>query len=667
MSRNPKYPAHPKLRLSLPLRRRRPGLLSRLWRRLSPNAPAEPRPSPGRNRPGSRHQAAGHQHGPRHLPGAHPSDEPEIQLKIAVPKPRPTRVGPLAEAALKKKFKAGTGTPPAEPITQPGAKPLPEPETKPVADAPRPSEAPVAPAVPSPPMPPAAPAVQPEPVGPIVQPQQPEPSIPPTEPEPSGPPIKPPVHRPSPVPRLGTGARRSVFWLVLALTLLAGLGGYYGYRRYAQPPPRAKVARIPAASLPKVVPLEAGLFERYARSQDQAILTEVTVAPGSNLSKALEEIGLTSRSNYRGVLDCLTGGPDSVDRVLPGAVLRAFWADPEMENLARLEFYPAAGAAPLVVLSDGQDGFWRYSLASRPMNISGAGSGRVEGSLWNAGLRAGLDGGLIMAMADVLASDIDFFTGLQKGDSFEVLYSRDYLDGRPQGTPVIEMLRMKNKGRDFEYYLYKNNDKGQAGYYNRKGYSNRKTFFATPLSYTRISSGFSMARKHPIYKVVRPHQGVDYAAPTGTPVSAVADGKVIAARWSGGFGRLVTIQHDSTYTTMYGHLSSFAPGLKEGAMVRQGDLIGRVGASGAATGPHLDFRLRKNGVFVNPIPELARQVGRRLEGAELAALAGVIPNLEKRLKTQLALAARRPVAVETLSLEPEVDFGESEAPLDMDL
>jgi murein DD-endopeptidase MepM/ murein hydrolase activator NlpD len=460
-------------------------------------------------------------------------------------------------------------------------------------------------------------------------------------------------------------------YLALAAALLIVVGGFYAYRRHAQPPPRAKVARIPAAGLPLVVPLEAGLFERYARTRDpaRATLTEVTVAPGSNLSKALEEVGLNSRNNYREVLDCLTeSGTDPLSRLVqPGAVIKAFWADPEMESLARLEFYPVAGAAPWVVLPKSQGGFWRYSLASRPLNISGAGAGKVEGSLWNAGLRAGLDGGLIMARADVLASDIDFFTGLKKGDSFEVLYSRDYLDGRPQGAPIIEMVRMENNGRTFEYYRYIN-AKGQAGYYDRDGRSNLKTFFASPLQYTRISSGFSLARRHPIYKVVRPHQGVDYAAPSGTPVSAVAAGKVVTARWSGGFGRLVTIQHDAIYTTMYGHLSSFAPGLKEGSVVRQGDLIGRVGASGTATGPHPDFRLRKNGVFVNPIPELARQVGRQLEGADSKAFAGVIPVLQKRLAAQLAqAAARRPVAVDKLPLEPEVDFVEPDPTSSLDL
>ena len=648
MSRLPKYPAYPKIRLSLsPPRRRRPGLLRRLggglWRRLAQGAEAEPGRPAGRQ-PGARAD----------------QPEPEIQLKIAVPKPRPTRVGPLAEAALKRKFQAGPPAPPeaevkppappeAKPAVRPEAKPAVRPEVKPAA-RPEPDIKPTAR-----PEPDIKPAVRPEPEAQPAARPEPEPAAWP-EPQPAAwPELKP----------ARAAARRPALWLALAAALLAGLSGYYAYRRYVQPPPRAKVARIPAASLPKVAPLAAGLFERRVLALEEARTTEVTVAPGSNLGRALEEVGLNSRNNFRGVLDCLAGGEEPLGLVRPGDVLRAFWADPEHESLARLEFHPATKAAPWVVLPDGQGGFWRFSQASRILNIGGAGSGRVEGSLWNAGLRAGLDGSLIMTMADVLASDIDFFTGLKKGDAFELLYSRDYQDGRPQGAPIIEMVRMVNNGRTFEYYRHINAN-GQAGYYNREGRSNLKTFFASPLQYTRISSGFSMARNHPIYKVVRPHQGVDYAAPTGTPVSAVADGKVTTARWSGGFGRLVAVQHDAVYTTMYGHLSSFAPGLKEGSTVRQGDLVGRVGASGTATGPHLDFRLRKNGVFVDPIPELAKQVGRRLEGAEAKAFAGVVPVLQKRLAEQLALAALRPAAREALPLEPELDFVEPD-PASLDL
>ena len=611
MARPPKYPAYPKLRLSFHSHRRR-GLLSRLggglWRRLSSGSAVESGRSPGTHRPAVAHRPPAHQ------------PEPEINLQIAVPKPRPTRVGPLAEAALKRKFQAG---PPA--AARPDEKPAPETRRQP----------------------------EPQPAQPIPTIQPPTPPLPePAAPRPEKPrPKRSALWRRRPAP-LGPIICRAALWLSLAAIILAGFGGYYAYQRYIQPPPRAKVARIPAASLPKVAPLEGGLFERHARAQEQAFITEVTVAQGSNLSKSLEEVGLNSRNNYRGVLDCLVGGAEPLDMVRPGAVLRAFWSDPEQESLTRLEFRSTAQASPWVVLPDGQGSFWRFSLAGQVLNVSGAGAGQVEISLWNAGLRADLDPGIIMAMADLLASDIDFFTGLKKGDSFSILYSRDYLDGRPQGVPLIEMVRMENNGKLFEYYRFINS-KEEVGYYSREGRSNAKTFFASPLQYTRISSGFSMNRRHPIYKVVRPHQGVDYAAPTGTPVSAVAGGKVVAARWSGGFGRLVTIQHDAVYTTMYGHLSSFAPGMKEGSMVRQGDLIGRVGASGTATGPHLDFRLRKNGVFVDPIPELAKQVGRQLEGTEAKAFASVIPILEKRLADQLALAALRPKALQPKVEEPE--------------
>ena len=141
---------------------------------------------------------------------------------------------------------------------------------------------------------------------------------------------------------------------------------------------------------------------------------------------------------------------------------------------------------------------------------------------------------------------------------------------------------------------------------------------------------------HPVLKKVRPHQGVDYAAPTGTPVSAIADGTVIFCGWNGGFGRLVTIKHNDTYTTMNAHLSRFAPGLKKGSVVKQGDLIGNVGASGMVTGPHLDFRLKKNGVFIDPIPELAKQKGKLLEAAEAQAFTQMVTRYRNQMTYQLA-------------------------------
>jgi murein DD-endopeptidase MepM/ murein hydrolase activator NlpD len=167
------------------------------------------------------------------------------------------------------------------------------------------------------------------------------------------------------------------------------------------------------------------------------------------------------------------------------------------------------------------------------------------------------------------------------------------------------------------------------------GRSSKKTFFNSPLQYTRISSGFSKNRLHPVYRVRRAHEAVDYAAPTGTPISSVAEGVVVFAGWSGGYGRLITIKHDDVYTTMYAHLSRFATGLKKGDRVSQGDLIGYVGASGTATGPHLDFRMKQNNTFIDPQAVMAKQEGQMLEAAEAQAFSQLVTSARNRLRENL--------------------------------
>jgi len=189
---------------------------------------------------------------------------------------------------------------------------------------------------------------------------------------------------------------------------------------------------------------------------------------------------------------------------------------------------------------------------------------------------------------------------LRAGDTFQTLIEEKWLDGKFVRHGRILAARMVNQGRTFWGFYFEG--KGTpAGYFDGGGRSLRKAFLKSPLKFTRISSGFSHGRLHPILQIYRPHLGVDYAAPTGTPVRAVADGRIALAGWEGGFGNLVKIQHNGTYTSMYGHLSRFAPGIKTGTTVRQGQLIGFVGATGLATGPHLDFRLVKGGQFINPL------------------------------------------------------------------
>ena len=221
----------------------------------------------------------------------------------------------------------------------------------------------------------------------------------------------------------------------------------------------------------------------------------------------------------------------------------------------------------------------------------------IESSLWNAMTKNDLPVELALELSDIYAWTIDFF-GLQKGDSIRVLFDEVYVDTLRTGIGQIYACNFYH-GRQWQQAYY-----FEAGelhtYFDENGKSLRKAFLKAPLNYKRISSRFSYARKHPVFKIVRPHTGVDYAAPTGTPVVSIGDGVVIEKGYKGQAGNMVKIKHNSTYTTAYLHLSKYGD-IKQGSRVRQGQVIGYVGATGAATGPHLDFRVWKNGTPVDPL------------------------------------------------------------------
>jgi murein DD-endopeptidase MepM/ murein hydrolase activator NlpD len=180
------------------------------------------------------------------------------------------------------------------------------------------------------------------------------------------------------------------------------------------------------------------------------------------------------------------------------------------------------------------------------------------------------------------------------------LYDQRFRNGKLVGNGRIVAAHFHNGSALHQAYYYQAPGK-KPDYYDEKGNSLRKVFLKSPLRYSRISSGFSKRRLHPILKIYRPHPGVDYAAPTGTPVVAVGDGRVISRRWKNGYGRFIAIRHNSRYVTTYGHLYRYASKIEVGSNVKQGQVIGYVGASGLATGPHLDFRMKKDGRFVNPL------------------------------------------------------------------
>lgn len=225
--------------------------------------------------------------------------------------------------------------------------------------------------------------------------------------------------------------------------------------------------------------------------------------------------------------------------------------------------------------------------------------GVIETSLVSALAEDGHPPALALDLSDIFSWDIDFTTDIRKGDVYRVVVEELRLNGEFKRYGEVLSAEFENDGTLHRAYRFEVD--GRVGYYDDDGNSMRRAFLKAPLSYRRISSRFSRSRLHPVLKRRRPHLGVDYVAPTGTPVSAIGDGTVKFAGWKGANGRLVVLRHPMGYTTYYGHLSRIASGLRRGDRVAQGDLIGYVGSSGRATGPHLHFQMKRNGRILNPL------------------------------------------------------------------
>jgi murein DD-endopeptidase MepM/ murein hydrolase activator NlpD len=225
-------------------------------------------------------------------------------------------------------------------------------------------------------------------------------------------------------------------------------------------------------------------------------------------------------------------------------------------------------------------------------------SGIIETSLWEAMTGTDLNPMLAIELSEIYAWSIDFF-GLQEGDLFRIIYEEESVDTVSIGIIKIYGACFNHSGEEF--FAIPIIQDGKESFYDRDGNSLRKAFLKAPLKFSRISSGYSNNRLHPILRIRRPHHGVDYAAAVGTPVLAIGDGRIITAEYSGANGRIVKIRHNSVYTTAYLHLSRFGKGVGTGKYVKQGDIIGYVGSSGLSTGPHLDFRFYKNGYAVDPL------------------------------------------------------------------
>ena len=225
--------------------------------------------------------------------------------------------------------------------------------------------------------------------------------------------------------------------------------------------------------------------------------------------------------------------------------------------------------------------------------------GTIENSLFVASQKAGLSQNLTMKLAEIFGWDIDFVQGIRKGDSFQVLYEKKFIDGDELGDGNILAATFVNQSKTYSAIRYTDSD-GDSNYYTPEGNSMKKAFLRTPVDFTRISSKFNPDRLHPVFKTKRPHRGVDYAAPMNTPIKAAGDGRIKFSGWQKGYGNVVYIEHPNNIVTVYAHANKLVK-LKKGARVKQGQTIAYVGKTGWATGPHLHYEFQVNGVHRNPM------------------------------------------------------------------
>ena len=321
---------------------------------------------------------------------------------------------------------------------------------------------------------------------------------------------------------------------------------------------------------------------------------EVMVKSGDSLAAIFSRLDIPPLQLH----EILTSGgaAHNLKKIHPGQTLRL--QTDAANNLLKLQ-YQIDRLSSLEIRQQGDD-FETVTTHRTPERRMANATGVINSSLFMAAQKAGISDNLTMELANIFGWDIDFALDIRKGDAFTVLYEELYLDGEKIEDGNILAAEFVNNGKTYQAVRYTDAG-GHTDYYALDGQSMRKQFLRTPVEFSRISSRFSTGRKHPILNKIRAHRGVDYAAATGTPIKSTATGKIVHRGKKGGYGNTIIIQHGSKYSTLYAHLSKYRGGLKKGSRVKQGQVIGYIGSSGLATGPHLHYELRVNGVHRDPL------------------------------------------------------------------
>ncbi len=374
-----------------------------------------------------------------------------------------------------------------------------------------------------------------------------------------------------------------------------------------------------------LVPLELELeTEPVETDPYEGLIRQVaTVQSGDSLSLIFDRMGFSPRQLYEVVSQSEHG--DDIGRLFPDKEL-TFYSN-EAGELLHLEYRLNPLQAYLVDKTE--EGYQSTFEVREPESYPVVKGGGIQSSFYMAGLDAGLSDNLIMQLAGIFGWDIDFALEIRKGDTFNVVYEDQYLDGIAIGQGNILAAEFVNQGRTYRAIRHTDSE-GRSAYYTPEGESMRKAFLRTPLDVFWISSHFDLNRKHPVLNTIRAHKGTDYAANSGTPIRAAGDGRVTSARYSSSYGNVVEIQHGQNYKTLYAHMKGFANGIRTGTHVQQGQIIGYVGSTGLATGPHLHYEFYVNGSVRNPVT-VDLPNGDPLSAEELGQFKSATANLIKLL------------------------------------
>jgi murein DD-endopeptidase MepM/ murein hydrolase activator NlpD len=371
----------------------------------------------------------------------------------------------------------------------------------------------------------------------------------------------------------------------LQLAFVASLVTLALWPRQPESEPPIAHASVPEATAPQPAapPQEASLgFSTI----------EVVVGRNDTMDRLFRrlELNLADLASLRALPDLRT----QVDRLMPGEKLLFTHRDGELVGLER----KLSDSETLQVTRD-ENGF-STSVLENPLEIrTRTASATIQSSLFQAAAGAGLTDRVAFDLAEIFQYDIDFVLDIQSGDRFTVVYEEVFQDGEPLRIGNILAAKFVNGGREYRAVRYED-EQGRSQYYSPDGRSLRKAFMRAPVQFSRISSRFNLSRRHPVLNRIRAHKGVDYAAPTGTPVRAAGEGRVRFVGRQGGYGNVIELEHGSGVVTVYGHLSRFAPKVRRGQRVELAQVIGYVGSTGLATGPHLHYEYRVRGVHKNP-------------------------------------------------------------------